>query len=360
MRFTLPCLLGICLTTMHFVACSKSETLTDGKVISPEIELVAPLHHCGEVSLMEARGANGASLGVFEVQNDSSDLWVTFSPSGDLKLEAMSIYAGALERCPSKGDGSADYASFPLRKTGLHRAKPFSTKILIPKPNDCFFLSAFVKLSSGKDTLLGWIDDGKGESTMPGFQHCVSACTVADVVCDLAESSSPPLTLTQSAWTDKFDKPYSGMLESDFATLFPKGLSLGCNNKISLTSAKDILHLLPLSGAPKVLEGNLTNPARTNCDNQLVGELCALVLTVKFDEAYDHFSKPNVRLSQLEVATGAFADWKVEEVIQEANAVLGNCASNYTPNQLYEVLKDINRNSAQDDSSGVFLRCPRF
>lgn len=147
-------------------------------------------------------------------------------------------------------------------------------------------------------------------------------------------------------------------VQSNFNTVFPAGITIGCNNTIKLTNNQAILRFLPCSGTPSALPtGNLVNP--TGYKNTLAGQLVTAILNVGFDSASAAFAPATGQLGNLIVATGALRGYTVREVIAEANRKIGGCASVFTFSQLNNALTKINENYDNGGSTNkCFLSCP--
>jgi Secretion system C-terminal sorting domain/HYR domain len=134
-------------------------------------------------------------------------------------------------------------------------------------------------------------------------------------------------------------------VKRNFKAAFPNGLTIGCTNKLVLTSAEAITDFLPSnSTAAMVLSaGIMTNPALAY-NNVFAGQVVALKLNLIFD-AYDNaFSSSTAVLKNMRIKTGKFAGKTLQEILQEAENVLGGCPSIYGLTELNEVVTKINEN----------------
>jgi hypothetical protein len=147
-------------------------------------------------------------------------------------------------------------------------------------------------------------------------------------------------------------------LHNNFAAAFPGGLRVGCegNYHIDLTNAQAITNLLPTGGKAAILTKNETDPAAIK--NVLVGHLVALTLSTGFDVYDDNFGQAGITLGQMEIGSGTFAGWTVNEFLAEAHKVLGGCSTSYTPTQVLETASAINENYVDGTMDGGFLDCP--
>ena len=167
-------------------------------------------------------------------------------------------------------------------------------------------------------------------------------------------------TQTQRDWGDKPKRNNAaGYMYANFATAFPNGLVVGCNNKLKLTSPQAISNLLPLNGRIGALRpGTLVDPNNRRFDNPFAGQVVALKLNLAFDALDANFSSNNIRLSTLVVRRGPFANKTVAEVMDEAEKALGGCTSARNIYQLNEIVTRINRNYMDGDLTGNYLSCP--
>jgi hypothetical protein len=146
-------------------------------------------------------------------------------------------------------------------------------------------------------------------------------------------------------------------LANNFAGAFPGGLTIGCNRTLKLTSATAVCDFLPSGSSPKVLNGNKVNPGQAY-SNVFAGQLVAATLNVTFDQYDANFGANAINLGDLEIATGTFAGWSVNDLIAEANRKIGNCASSYSASALSSALEAINENYSDGIVDKGFLVCP--
>jgi hypothetical protein len=153
-------------------------------------------------------------------------------------------------------------------------------------------------------------------------------------------------------------------LKSKFTAAFPSGLTIGCTNKLRLTSWQAVVDFLPANSTARALPaGTLTNPG-TSYSNVLAGQLVTAVLNVTFD-AYDaNFSPSSILLKDLVIATGPFMGWTFNQLIAEANKALGGCGSLYSYAALNNALDKANTNYDYNDftnsqlTNKCYLSCP--
>jgi hypothetical protein len=133
-------------------------------------------------------------------------------------------------------------------------------------------------------------------------------------------------------------------------------LTVGCDYSLTLTSSLAVQNLLPTGGTPAALTANYTDP--TSVGTVLAGQLVALTLSVTFDAVDPDFGAADVALGDMIIAYGPFQGWKVQEVLEEANAVFGGCSSSYSTSQMVQVLSSINENYVGGSTGNGFVACP--
>jgi hypothetical protein len=307
---------------------------------------------CGASELVAVYEQAGRAIGMFEVANDSAYLYFNYSPPVGFELNEVAIYCGESQALPQTG-GKADPLAFPIRYTGLAARQPWVARMPWAEMPACMLVVAYVRVSNENEELAGWTNNAQGELQRIGINYCLQACGAVVTDCALGDPAKQPTTMVQDQWASEAGRQALQLLKANFASLFPKGVSIGCNERLTYSSAEAALAVLPMAGAAAALQPDNAHPA-----NELAGELLSLTLTLRLDEIVPDFSPQSQPLYDLQVATGAFEGWRVEEVVREANAVLGGCASNYTPAQMHDVVAEINQSFAQGRPASGFLRCP--
>ena len=160
----------------------------------------------------------------------------------------------------------------------------------------------------------------------------------------------------QGSWGAKPSGNNSGAyLHTQFAKVFPKGIVIGCDKTIKLTTAQAVTDFLPQGGTPAVLTKNYTDTQEKI--TVLAGQILTLTISVKLDSAIENFSSAKTKIAELIITSGDFKGKTVVEVLEEANKVLGGCQSKYTPTQINDVISKINENFEGGTNKG-FLECP--
>lgn len=147
-------------------------------------------------------------------------------------------------------------------------------------------------------------------------------------------------------------------LAANFAGAFPNGLTVGaCGKTLRLSSSLAVCTFLPSGSTPRALTASLVNPG-TSYKNVLAGQVVALSLSVGFD-AYDaNFGSSSSGLGAQIINAGTFAGWSVQQLLTEANRVLGGCASIYSASTINNAVSSINENYVDGTTNKGFLRCP--
>ncbi|MCC6542422.1 MAG: T9SS type A sorting domain-containing protein, partial [Flavobacteriales bacterium] len=168
-------------------------------------------------------------------------------------------------------------------------------------------------------------------------------------------------TETQVTWgaNPSWNNP-AGFMINNFAGAFPapNHLTIGCGSrKLRLTSGSAVVAFLPSNGPiARLPSGTMVNP--TSYGNTFAGQLVALKLSVRFDEYDAWYSPSTTPLGDMVVASGLFAGWTVQQVIDAADEKIGNCGNSYTREALNEALTAINEGYAGGIVNSGYLICP--
>ncbi len=154
-------------------------------------------------------------------------------------------------------------------------------------------------------------------------------------------ASSDFRTQTIGGWGSKPNGNNPGKyLHHNFNSTFPQGVLIGSGHTIRFTSADAITEYLPDGGSPKALDGSYTNPEKLR--NNLASQILALTLSVGFDRANPDFGKSPALLGNQKITTGTFKGWTVQQLLAEANRVLGGMSSAYSPSVLNDAISKCN------------------
>ena len=164
-------------------------------------------------------------------------------------------------------------------------------------------------------------------------------------------------TYSQITWGDApIGNNLGSYLHANFSNAFPAGLTIGCNNMLTLTNAQAITDWLPKTGTPAVLPfGTLTDDV--NYNNGFAAQLVTAKLNVGFD-AYDpNFNPSSDYLGSRYFISGLYAGYTVDQVIEEASNVIGGCVSNYLLAELNFALNAANLNYENGNHANGYLAC---
>ncbi|MCU0359933.1 MAG: T9SS type A sorting domain-containing protein [Bacteroidia bacterium] len=166
------------------------------------------------------------------------------------------------------------------------------------------------------------------------------------------------LTHLQGAYgAPNLNDPLSVYMLANFNGAFPNGLTIGCNNTLSLTSVVEVKNFLPSSGTPTSLPAGITlNPGNTY-NNTFAGQLVALKLNVGFDNYDPNFSPSPVTLGNYTITAGIFAGMSVNAFLTLANNAIGGCGSIYSFSDLSTTADMINQNFNNGTQNNNYLTC---
>ena len=339
-----------------YTGCSDSEANgVEGEVTAlPD----PPERPCGSPLLLSVRG-EGPSLGVFEVMNDTYNLWISFNHTAKFQLDRISAFIGSEIQIPRKEGGILDAEKFNVQSTEPSVNGKWVYSIPLEGLPECMTMAVRVELTDlepdGDDQVhvKGWGHSGRQGSGFT-FRYCKQSCFWTSKCAGVDPGQF--VTVGANEWTSS-NGEFSRQLASQFEQLFPGGMEIGCNTEIRIKTVDELEEMFANQGTPKILERNYDGDAGS-LNNNFANELCALAITIGFDERNPDFCVSGERLKNLEITQGAFKDWTVAEVFNEANTVLGGCTSNYSAFQMAEVLSEINGNFRNGTANG-FLECPK-
>ncbi|MFM7216459.1 MAG: hypothetical protein ACKO1U_00420 [Bacteroidota bacterium] len=177
----------------------------------------------------------------------------------------------------------------------------------------------------------------------PSFIQCQSCDTLT--------------TFTQGGWgADPNGNNPGTYLHANFASAFPSGLTIGCTNTLTLTTAQAITDWLPSGTTPLALPaGNLVDDA--SYDNVLAAQLVAATLNVGFDNYDPAFAASTDALEDRFLAVAPFEGMTVGELLVAANEVIGGCSTTYSYTDLNAALTAINQNYDNGTTDNGDLSC---
>jgi hypothetical protein len=179
-----------------------------------------------------------------------------------------------------------------------------------------------------------------------------------------AQTCSGFLTYTQGGWGVAPNGNNPGTyLNNNFATAFPGPayLTIGCTNKLQLTSATAVRNFLPNGTTPSLLpSGTKVNPTRSNFSNVFAGQLVALALNLRFDIRFANFAPSTANLKDQIIATGPFRGKTVQFLFDNANLKIGGCSNafNATLSDYTNAIDNVNRSYDNGTNSGNYVVCP--
>ena len=186
------------------------------------------------------------------------------------------------------------------------------------------------------------------------FRYCRQDCPPGD--CGQLRTQTP------GGWGAPPNGNNPGMyLHANFGAAFPNGLAIGCypgDFYVRFTSAQAITDYMPAGGEPSVLAQSFTNPATENLKNTLVDHVIAATLSTGFDVYDPNFGQAGINLGQMVIKSGTFQGWTVNQVLAEANKVLGGCGGSYSAKELNDALGKVNENYVDGKGDKGFLVCP--
>lgn len=132
--------------------------------------------------------------------------------------------------------------------------------------------------------------------------------------------------------------------DANFDAAFPNGLTIGCNNTLTLTSSQAVQDFLPAGGPSTILPlGSLIDP-NGNYSNTFASQLIGITLSLGFD-AYDpDFGASDYALADVAFLSGPFAGLSLQQVVTIANEVIGGCSTEFGISDLNEALTQANEN----------------
>jgi hypothetical protein len=209
------------------------------------------------------------------------------------------------------------------------------------------------------ENISGSCGDVFGEELATAVDNCTGVTvTYEDVYNEFSELNCGQFrTQTPGGWGAPANGNNPGVYrDANFAAAFPNGLSIGCDNTLTLTSAAAVEAFLPSGGSPSALpNGALVDPADYN--NSFAGHLVAAKLSLGFDMYDPNFSDAEAPFGGLIVNNGPFTGMTVAEVIAAADEVIGGCSNAYSPSDLTNVLTLINENYVDGNSDNGNLNC---
>lgn len=343
-------------------ACETGSTET--KPEEKEIEVLQPPERpCGNPVLVDVRDSERRSVGVLETLNDGENLWLVYSPNISNRPIKAHLYIGPAESIPRDGRGNDLMSEFPIKVNNEEGAIGWMYHHPLDSLPECFEVLVCLHIADRElvrplpnQIRFAWASGNDPQNGIHSISYCPAKCDPTADLCSGGLVAGQFRTFTASDWAEDLQQsPWSEYLDQKFSATFPEGLTLGCEKKLTFDSPEAVRGFLPSNGAGSVLTNSEDNPQPVN--NGLAAEICALSLSIGFDNLDDGFSLSPVRLRSLVIARGPFAGWSVRDLLNEANTVLGGCTSNYSAGQMEEVIRSVNENFSRATVNRNFLRC---
>ncbi len=164
------------------------------------------------------------------------------------------------------------------------------------------------------------------------------------------------ITFTQGGWGSPSNSAPGIIRDTYFNSVFPSGLILGGNYKLTLSSAAAVKNFLPQGGTAAAFTQNYSNPTSTSA-GVLAGQLVALKLSVKYDEAGYIGTNP-INLGDLVIFSGPFAGYSVNQFLALAEQAIGGGSLNgFTFSQINDAATAINENFDNGTVDKSYLIC---
>jgi hypothetical protein len=166
-------------------------------------------------------------------------------------------------------------------------------------------------------------------------------------------------TQTQGGWGSRPRGQNPGAyLQAGFNAAFPGGLMIGCpGRQLRLTSSSAVSNYLPGGGSPARLPaGVMTDPV--NYKNVLAAQLVTATINVRMDAHDPGFAPSSNALGNAVIVSGPFAGRSVQELLDLANAFIGNCGGGpFNASQFNDALSAVNENFVDGNTDNGFLSC---
>ncbi|MGE5458002.1 MAG: choice-of-anchor A family protein, partial [Methanococcaceae archaeon] len=171
--------------------------------------------------------------------------------------------------------------------------------------------------------------------------------------CDLSGFT----TFTQGGWgtAPKGNNPGT-IREAYFTTVFPNGLIVGSTYTLTLTSSNAVQNFIPAGSTASKFTRNYVNVTSTDA-GVLAGQLVALTLNVKFDEA-GKIGTNSLNLKDLVINSGVFQGMTVSQFLTIANNIIGGSSTAYSYSDVNNAATSINENFDNGTVNKGFLNCP--
>ena len=335
-------------TTMQASATSMAACSTSGNILSNPNQnvfgsTISSVLTSGQVKITLASGTNVLNVSGADLNSVTNGITFTNSPDAShvlvINVNAVGSYTWNVWNQGGVSGNNASYIIYNFyNTTSLNIAGNSTIEGTVFAPNAT--ITKTVNQSNIEGQVIGqsFIQNG-GELHYYPFTPTVAGCVVSSVCSGFT-------TYTQGGWgaAPKGNNPGT-ILQNNFTAVYPSGVTIGCNTGyiFKFTSSSAITAFLPQGGTPGSLGASATNP--TGSFTVLAGQVLAARLNVDFDKFNPSGYKTNASLlSGLIFNTGVFNGKTVQFVLDEANKVLGGCASAYSASDLNDALTLLNQN----------------
>jgi len=360
------CSIGIFLLFI-FYSCQKELSSKAGEKKLGAANSISQVE-CGTPLVKDLLDQGGVTVaGSLEVSNDEDFITLNVSSAApDLSITEIIVVYGSQAHVQNaiSIDMGWDACQGP---TITDRVKVVpsltSDSIKIPnsafQPDGCIWLGVWVTIrnnagfefctyASPSDMLFG------SAQWQSAFQYCRQDCPPRD--CGQLRTQTP------GGWgaPPNGDNP-GAYLHANFENAFPSGLTIGCPGTgffVRFTTDQAITDYLPAGATPSVLTASYTNPATKALKNTLVMHIVAATLSTGFDVYDPNFGQAGVNLGDMVIGSGVFQGWTVNQLLEEANKVLGGCGGTYSAQELNDALDKVNNNYTNGNVDNGFLVCP--
>ncbi len=162
-------------------------------------------------------------------------------------------------------------------------------------------------------------------------------------------------TFTQGGWGNKNGVP-ARIRDQYFSSVFPSGLVVGGNYKLTLTSSQAVEDFLPQGGTASAFTQNYSNVTSTSA-GVLGGQLAALKCNIAYSAA-GYLGSNSVKLGELKIASGSFSGKTVNQFLAMLEtAIGGGSLGGFTFSQYNDAATAINENFDNGTVDKGFLTC---
>lgn len=337
-----------------FLAACQGDQVSPGDRPLFRQALEWPSQGCGTPNEGTILGGTGQQVARFTLINDDQFVWLRIIPEAGITTASASVYIGPRISIPVNSENVPTAAEFPFQSQWDKSEKQWVMQFALAELSECNAVVIELEYSEGNRAPARAWAMGNHQETI--LHYCLQPCTRQQLNCNAGTEPGQFTTYLQENWKQKATR--GRLTAATFRQAFPSGLELGCHHKITLADYEALMRFLPSHGFARVLEASSENPAKGAVSNDLAGELCAAVLAVKLDAIDPTFSASQASLGSLVITEGLFEGWTVDDLLAEAQVVLGQCGSDYSASQILEGLSRINREFESGSVSLGFLKCP--